>query len=118
MPVVRISVVTAADADAELRRLNDWLREEDALRGRVDLERAAPGPGQMGFVTQALLARLDDAGDAAAMSQSLDIYLRLRGPEVKLMIQVGGEPLELSVSTTPEASRRIFEDVVRAIGTL
>lgn len=50
----------------ELRSLFDWLRHEDALRGRVRVEHAPITPGEMGGGLDALVVALGPGGVGAA----------------------------------------------------
>lgn len=61
---VRIAVLGSEDETAP-RSLLDWLHHEDELRGRVVLERAAPRPGEMGGLVDALVVALGSGGAGA-----------------------------------------------------
>lgn len=113
MTVISISVAGARDTEEELRSLDDWLG--DALRGRVKLELGPPEPGQMGMVPQALIVAVEDAGTRARLVESLEIWLRQRGPEVKIMVRVGDRVAEIMGSGEVDVGA-LLREALRAAG--
>ena len=80
---VAISVSATSDADAEIRSLFRWLqRDEDVPRPK--LTQAAPGPEDMGGVSDVLVVALGSGGVGAALAASLSVWLRQRTADLKL----------------------------------
>lgn len=61
-----------------LEGLSDWLRREEELRGRVRLVTPAPGPEQMGSVSDALTVASGAGGAGAVLARSLAEWLKQR----------------------------------------
>lgn len=66
--------VTVLDAEDELVQLAGWLRDEDELRGCVQLDRQPARPGQMGAVVDTLNVALT-SGAAGVFAKSLFNWL-------------------------------------------
>ncbi|TCC35401.1 effector-associated constant component EACC1 [Kribbella speibonae] len=80
---IAISVSEAPDADAEIRSLFRWLqREEDVPR--PTFTQSAPGPEDMGGVSDVLVVALGSGGVGAALAASLSIWVRQRTSDLKL----------------------------------
>ncbi|MGI8335911.1 effector-associated constant component EACC1 [Actinomadura scrupuli] len=94
MAVVSISVSGAKDGEEELRSLDDWL--SDTMRGRVTWQSHPPEPGHMGVQPHELVVALDEGLGPGVLADSLEIWLRRRGPEVKIMVRVGDQVTEVS----------------------
>jgi hypothetical protein len=72
---IRISV---ADGDpADLESLNDWLRGEPGLAGRVSAVGSSPARGQLGTLTDALVVALGSGGAISVLAASLKSWLSL-----------------------------------------
>lgn len=95
--------ISAEDGDA-LRSLLDWLRHEDAFRGRVHVAHAPVRPGQMGGMLDVLVVALGSGGVGAALATSLSTWLRRpRGTDVKLTLTADdGRKLELDARRVPD----------------
>ena len=70
---IRISVGSAAGHSAadEIEDLDSWLRGEPELAGRVRSAHAAPRPGEMGTITDALVVAVGAHGALTALAGSL-----------------------------------------------
>lgn len=68
--------VDGVDAAAGLASLNDWLRREDDLRGRVRPLPSAPGPDDMGSPAEVLAVAVGAGGALTVLSNSLTTWLR------------------------------------------
>ncbi|GAA2668181.1 MULTISPECIES: effector-associated constant component EACC1 [Nonomuraea] len=75
----------------EVASLEEWLRDADALRGRVRLEHRAPGQGRMGGEPPALRIEVESAAQAAALTRTVEFWLRSRGSDVALKLRIGSE---------------------------
>jgi hypothetical protein len=111
MTVVRLEI---ADEE-ELRSLDEWLRGEEVLRGRVALVAQPPPSGAMGSPVDALLVAIGEAAESDVLARSLEIWLRLRGPEVKIMVRVGDQVAELSASDNVDVTA-LLRLAVQAVG--
>ncbi|MFJ4704000.1 hypothetical protein ACIP6I_03930 [Streptomyces anulatus] len=101
--VVRVAVEGSASPESEphVIALRDWLASEDALRGRVQIQRRPPLPGHMGSTMELLTVSLGSGGILAVLIQSVCTWLASRGTDIKIAI-------------TAEDGRRIEVDVQRA----
>ncbi|WP_240135747.1 effector-associated constant component EACC1 [Streptomyces sp. MUM 178J] len=97
-PVDVTITLLADEAGDELRSLHGWLTEEDALRGRVRLTAAPPGPGTMGAAAEALLVVLAPGGALAVLSGVLITWLRQRTSDVTLTALRDGDRAQVKLS--------------------
>jgi hypothetical protein len=82
----------------ELRSLLGWLRHEDALRGRVQLEPVLKQTGgQMGGWLEVLTVSLGSGGVGVVLAASLSTYLTHRRSDVTLKI-TGRDGTEIEFS--------------------
>ncbi|MGH3853436.1 MAG: effector-associated constant component EACC1 [Pseudonocardiaceae bacterium] len=88
--------ISAEDSDA-LRSLLDWLRHEDALRGRVRAAHAPVRPGEMGGLLEVLEVALGSGGAGAVLATSVSTWLsQPRRADVKLTVTAeDGRHIEL-----------------------
>ncbi|WP_327091915.1 hypothetical protein OIE66_15200 [Nonomuraea sp. NBC_01738] len=80
----------------DLHSLHEWLRDSDVLRGLVTLVTAPPAPGRMGE-EPALLVGVEAEAQAAALSRTVELWPRMRGPGVTLKLRVGLRVTELDL---------------------
>lgn len=94
--IVAISVPGSGD---ELRQLAAWLRDEDELRGRVQLAEIPIQAGQMGGVVDSVVVAVT-SGSATAFCTSLFGWLgrRKETQRVSLKIKRSGAVEELELS--------------------
>ena len=84
------------DTRIELEALFDWLRHEDALRGRVRLRPTAVAPGAMGTLDDVLTVALGAGGVGVVLARSLSEWLRQRTSDVRLTLtRSNGEKISL-----------------------
>jgi hypothetical protein len=93
---VRISVT--AGGQAELESLDDWLRHEQELAGRVTLAAAQPGEGELGALVEALIVALGSGGTISVLAASLKSWLSLpRRSDVRIRVEgTDGRIVDLS----------------------
>ncbi|WP_257902885.1 effector-associated constant component EACC1 [Saccharothrix obliqua] len=94
-----------AGSDDEVRALVKWLRDEDALRGRVSLAAAPPAEGEMGELVDAAVIVLT-SGTASVLVRSLFDYLKHRRTTAKVTLTVRdekGRELELTCGSGDDA---------------
>ena len=90
---VRVSC-DGRDATVELESLDDWLRGEPALAGRLRLSGPSPGEGELGAVADALIVAVGSGGTLSVLAASLKAWLtQLRGSDVRIRIQHDAERL-------------------------
>ncbi|RJL34323.1 effector-associated constant component EACC1 [Bailinhaonella thermotolerans] len=99
----------------ELVSLGDWLRDEPELRGRVDLAHVPPPPDRMGAGPHALAVVLEDERQRAGLARSLEIWLRQRGPDVKIMVRVGDRVAEIAGHGDVDVAA-LLREALRAAG--
>lgn len=112
-----ITVSADREPDEELASLDQWLRDEPLLRGKVDRRRPAPRAGEMGALTDALVVALGGGGVGAVLAESVTLWLRQRRSDVKIVIKRGESEVRLDVTQTPDAAR-LVEVAERALGAL
>ncbi|MGK8504786.1 effector-associated constant component EACC1 [Nocardia asiatica] len=89
--------VVVGDYD-DLQSLRSWLRDEDALRGRVDLVRAAAAPDRMGSLSDALIIALGAGGTLTVLARAIPDWL-LRHKNVTIEI-TGPQGKSVTISAT------------------
>jgi len=77
-------MVDGDDTRAALESLFDWLRHEDALRGRLQFRPSAVPPGAMGPLDETLLVVLGSGGVASVLARSLTEWVKQRTSDVRL----------------------------------
>lgn len=90
---IAVSVSSASDSDAEIRSLFRWLQREEDLP-RPALAPAAPGPEDMGTVSEAVVLALN-SGSAAVLAASLSVWVRHRTSDVKITFRGKKATIEL-----------------------
>jgi hypothetical protein len=113
---VAIRLDDADDSDDELRQLARWLRDEEELRGRVDLELAPIQQDHMGGMAQAVVVVLT-SGTASALVTSLFNWLAHRRDVDKVTVSVEPGPtgkVEVTCGSPDDAERllRACRDVL------
>jgi Effector Associated Constant Component 1 len=83
---VAISVSGGPDADAEIRSLYRWLQREEDLPNPTFMP-AAPGPEDMGAVSDVLMVALGSGGAGAVLANSLSVWVRQRSSDLKLTVR-------------------------------
>ncbi|AUG75451.1 hypothetical protein CFP65_0488 [Kitasatospora sp. MMS16-BH015] len=95
----RLSIRVDGGCGDDLRSLRQWLTEEEALRGRLELERVRPAPGTLGTVTETLTVLLGPGGVATAVASVLISWIRRRRGTVTLKVtRPDGTATELSAT--------------------
>lgn len=103
---VTIQLESADGSDEDLRRLAGWLRDEDGLRGRVDLVAAPVQPGQMGGVLETISVVVT-SGTATELVRSLFGWLarRREACKVTLTLSTDTERLDLACGSPEDADK-------------
>lgn len=96
-----IRIEPADQSDEELRQLARWLRDEDELRGKVDLSDGPITPGHLGSVTVTVTS-----GTATALVTSLFTWLGRRRESARVTVTVEsatGERIDLNCAAPADA---------------
>ncbi|MGW3305822.1 effector-associated constant component EACC1 [Streptomyces sp. NPDC001073] len=92
-----------ADADFEqapdqLLALADWLRYEEGLRGKTQLEHAEVGSGEMGGLPQALVVAVSTGGTVTVLARSVVEWVKQRKSDVTVKaVSPTGESFEIDL---------------------
>lgn len=103
-----IEIGGSRDVPGDLASLRDWLVSTPPLRGRVDVVHRPPRPGEMGGLSDALVAALGDGEAITALAASLGTWLVSRRSRVT--IKVTG-PDERSVEVDLRRAKGGTDDV-------
>ena len=82
----------------DLRELWSWLTDEEELRGRVTVTERAPDRGQMGSITDALVAALAPGGAVVVLVGAVLRWLRYRRGDLSVTVERGAD--KVSVNAT------------------
>lgn len=111
---LRVSAEPGVEAETYLVSLRDWLAEEEALRGRVELLARTPQPGQMGAALDVLAVALSSGGAGAVLARSLSTWLVQRRADVTVHVSRGdGQEVTVEVRRTSNP-----QTVIGAVGQL
>jgi Effector Associated Constant Component 1 len=98
--------VAVGGSDEDLRSLAKWLRDEDALRGRVSLAERPVAAGQMGGVLDSVVVVLTSA-NAGLLVKSLFGWLGRRREAAGVALKVRnarGAEIELKCGSAADAT--------------
>jgi hypothetical protein len=99
-----------------LEELSDWLRQEPGLRGRVEWQAAAPGPGQLGALAEVLVAAVGGGGAVSVLASSLMVFLsQPRHADVRIVVSgPDGRWVEVDAKRVGDAEALVRSVVDRA----
>lgn len=83
---VQVRVRDDRDAIDESTSLLEWLDAEPDLRGRVTREQRPPAQGEMGALSDVLVAVVTGGG-VTALARSVQLWLRQRRADVKIELE-------------------------------
>jgi hypothetical protein len=84
---VRVSVI-GTDPLGGLESLDDWLRVEPSLAGRLRSSRPAPRDGELGAVADALVVAVGAGGTLSVLATSLHAWLsQPRRSDIRIRVQ-------------------------------
>ncbi|WP_234025131.1 MULTISPECIES: hypothetical protein [unclassified Streptomyces] len=72
--------------EGQLRSLRDWLRHEDALRGRVRACQSPPAPGEMGRALDALAVAVGSGGMGVVLANCLTTWIAQRRADLRITV--------------------------------
>jgi hypothetical protein len=112
---VRISCVDG-NRTSGVESLNDWLRGEPKLAGRLRLAGPMPGEGELGALADVLVIAVGSGGTLSVLAGSLKAWLALpRKSDVRIRVQRdGGETVEICASRI--SGERVDALVRQALG--
>lgn len=101
-----IRIDSADGSDEDLRHLARWLRDEDDLRGRVDLVAAPIRPGEMGGALETVSVMVT-SGTASVLVRSLFTWLARRrvAGKVSLALRSPSGELDLTCGSAEDVDR-------------
>jgi hypothetical protein len=106
----RISII--GGDQAELESLDNWLRGESELAGRITFAAARPREGQLGVLGAALVVAVGAGGTVSVLAGSLKAWLSLpRRSDVRIRIQ-GTDGRSVEIDAGRVSGERI-DDLVR-----
>ena len=112
---VRISIV--GGDDAELESLDDWLRREHDLAGRVTLVAARPREGELGALAEALVVAVSSGGTVSVLAASLKAWISLpRRSDVWIRVQ-GADGRLVEIDADRVSGERLDDLVRQALGS-
>ena len=83
----------------DLRSLRQWLADDGELPGPFELRHAAPRPGQMGSLTDALVVAAGSGGAITALAGVLVSWLRHRTSDLTITVtRPDGSTVEINAS--------------------
>ncbi|MFK4224230.1 hypothetical protein [Streptomyces sp. NPDC019890] len=102
--------VDSEQGEADLRSLEQWLLQEPGLRqARITRPAPAPRPGEMGAVSEILLASLGAGGAGAVMANSVSVWLQSRVTQVKVRIEGPQGSLEVEAGNVRDPAALITQ---------
>ncbi|MGK5554036.1 effector-associated constant component EACC1 [Actinomadura kijaniata] len=104
--------MSGAAADDELRSLYEWLRAEPSVHrnAEVTLQSAAPRPGEMGAVLEAIQVVTDSGFNTAELVLAYLTWRMTRTEKPDVTIQRGDVKISLS-NASPEKVKEITESL-------
>jgi Effector Associated Constant Component 1 len=103
------------EAGDELRSLADWFEEDEDLNEvAVAPIYAAPKPGQMGSVVEALSAMAQQKEAITAIVTALVTWLSVKKTSTRIRVKRGNKEVEIrgtSIKNSEEAVARIMRDL-------
>jgi hypothetical protein len=113
---VRISLTTGDRSDLE--SLEDWLRQEQGLAGRVLPAVGRPRPGELGVPAEALIVAVSSGGVLSVLAASLKSWVSLpRRSDVRVKIQ-GADGRVVEIAADRISDDRVDDLIRQALGYL
>lgn len=114
-PNGQLSIRTDGRPD-DLVQLLDWLRHDDALRGRVQPQSPQIRDGHMGDPYEVLTVAVSSGGIAAALARSLTVWLtNLRSDVTITVTRANGDNIALDAKRVK--STDVLQDIQKLIDT-
>jgi hypothetical protein len=100
-------------AGGELADLDEWLGDEDELRGRVRHVRGLAGDTELGAVVELLSVALGAGGAGTVLASSLKTWLLIRKTTAKITVEHAGRSVTLDIQTAADVAP-LLEQVLKA----
>jgi hypothetical protein len=113
---VRISVLNG-DRVTELESLDDWLRGEPDLAGRVNRAGLKPGIGELGALADALVVSVGSGGTLSVLALSLNTWLsHARRSHVRIRVEGdSGQVVEIQADhVNAKSVETLVQQVIRS----
>jgi len=90
---------SSGDGDVALESLDDWLRAEPKLAGRVTVAGSEPKEGELGTLGDALIVAVGSGGTLSVLAMALKAWLsQPRRSDVRIRIEGGGRVIEIDAN--------------------
>lgn len=107
---IGLKVSGADDEVVLLSGLQQWLKNEPELRGRIRQLRASPDPGHMGGGALEALSLTLGSGTLGVLARSLPIWLRQQRSEVEIEVsRADGDTVRIKADGVRDAESLIRE---------
>jgi hypothetical protein len=113
---IDVRILCAADPEAEVRSLHDWLRSEhDLHQSRVELTSPRIRDGEMGAGLEVVTVALGSGGAITVLANSLSVWLRNRGTD--LTFEISGPTGKIVIDARRARDpKELIETIVAAAG--
>jgi hypothetical protein len=92
-----LTLTVAGQSPADAQSLQEWMYQDDDLRGRAQLAPATPSEGKLGTLTDALIVAIGPGGAALSLASIVISWIRNRHSDVEVKIT---RPDGASISVT------------------
>lgn len=108
--------VNSADPVGDLEDLSGWLGQESGLRGLIREGESTPGDGELGAVTDFLVAAVSSGGAISVLITSLQAYCSSRRADLTVTLKgpYGSITVDAKRVSDPEALVRAACEAVGA----
>ena len=112
--MVQIQISITGGGLAELESLDDWLRRERELAGRVMFVASRPREGELGAVGEALIVAVSSGGALSVLAASLKAWISLpRHSDIRIKI-LGSDGQAVEVEADRVSGERV-DDLIRQV---
>lgn len=114
---MEMRITVAGGGTGDLGSLYEWLRNEDGLRGRVQLVREPFGEQEMGAAQDAIAVALGSGGALTVLASALPVWMRQRrGSQVKVEVTDAARGLRLVVEANKaDDAERVLRQALDAV---
>ncbi|MFE2140852.1 hypothetical protein ACFXA3_03715 [Streptomyces sp. NPDC059456] len=114
--------VDSDQAEVDLHSLQQWLLQDPGLRHvRFTCPAPVPRPGDMGAVSELLLATLGGGGAGAVLANSVSVWLQSRVTQVKVRVEGSQGSVEVEAGNVKDPVAlimRVLDEQARLNGEL
>lgn len=114
---MQVRIWIEGDYRPELESLNDWLRQEHQLAGRIMWVPRAPQEGELGSLSEALVVAVSSGGTVTVLAASLKAWITLpRHSDVRIKVQ-GADGRVVEIEADHVSGERVDDLVRQALGS-